>query len=104
MRKIFTAMNTKFDSLLANQTLEHRASSFNQHKNGGGRNNNCSGEGHSSMYQSKFVKFDFSQFNGGKDPTSWVCHGRQLFDFHQTPDGERVPLASFHLEGVKEKE
>lgn len=51
------------------------------------------------MSQPKLVKLDFPRFNGGEDPTSWICRADQFFEFHQTPDGESVPLASFHLEG-----
>ncbi|RWR82124.1 glucan endo-1,3-beta-glucosidase 3 isoform X1 [Cinnamomum micranthum f. kanehirae] len=42
MREMFAAMNAKFDSLLASQTLEYREHAFNQYKNGGRRSKNCS--------------------------------------------------------------
>ncbi|XP_020411536.1 uncharacterized protein LOC109946859 [Prunus persica] len=45
------------------------------------------------------VKLDFPHFNGLEDPTSWICRAEQFFDFHHTPETERVPLASFNLEG-----
>uniref|UniRef100_A0A2N9EXV4 RNA-directed DNA polymerase n=1 Tax=Fagus sylvatica TaxID=28930 RepID=A0A2N9EXV4_FAGSY len=45
------------------------------------------------------VKLDFPKFNGGEDPTSWLCHAEQFFRFHETPPVDQVALASFHLEG-----
>ncbi|TXG64146.1 hypothetical protein EZV62_011140 [Acer yangbiense] len=51
-------------------------------------------------YTPKLVKLDFPRFNGGEDPTSWLCRADQFFQFHATPEVERVALASFHLEGL----
>eukprot|EP00268_Persea_americana_P067416 TRINITY_DN9277_c1_g2_i5.p1 TRINITY_DN9277_c1_g2~~TRINITY_DN9277_c1_g2_i5.p1 ORF type:complete len:202 (-),score=38.09 TRINITY_DN9277_c1_g2_i5:1864-2469(-) len=90
MMEMFAAMNTRFDLLSASQTLDTGENSHNHHKNIGGR---------PGMSQPKLVKLDFPRFNGGEDPTSWICCADQFFEFHQTPEGERVPLASFHLEG-----
>jgi hypothetical protein len=45
------------------------------------------------------VKLDFPKFNGGEDPTSWLCRAEQFFRFHETPPMDQVALASFHLEG-----
>ncbi|KAL4186481.1 hypothetical protein AMTRI_Chr09g14350 [Amborella trichopoda] len=45
------------------------------------------------------VKLDFPKFNGEEDPTSYVCRVVQFFEFHHTPEEDRVPLASFNLEG-----
>ncbi|KAI9199008.1 hypothetical protein LWI28_025853 [Acer negundo] len=50
-------------------------------------------------YTPKLVKLDFPRFNGGEDPTSWLCRADQFFQFHATPEAEKVALASFHLEG-----
>ncbi|KAL4201804.1 hypothetical protein AMTRI_Chr02g260510 [Amborella trichopoda] len=50
-------------------------------------------------YLSRMVKLDFPKFNGEEDPTSWVCRADQFFEFHHTPEEDRVPLASFNLEG-----
>lgn len=30
---------------------------------------------------------------------SWVCRVEEFFQFHRTPNEERVALASFHLVG-----
>jgi hypothetical protein len=40
------------------------------------------------------VKLDFPKFNGGEDPTSWLCRAE-----YETPPVYQVALASFHLEG-----
>ena len=45
------------------------------------------------------VKLDFPRFNGGEDPTSWICRAEQFFRFQDTPTTDQVGLASFHLEG-----
>lgn len=45
------------------------------------------------------MKLDFPRFNGLEDPTSWVCQADQFFEFYQTSEEEKVPLASFNLEG-----
>ncbi|KAK2999353.1 hypothetical protein RJ639_024546 [Escallonia herrerae] len=37
--------------------------------------------------------------DGERDPTSWTCRASQFFYYHQTPEEERVPLASWNLEG-----
>lgn len=50
-------------------------------------------------YIPRLTKLDFPRFNSTEDMTSWVCRVEQLFQQHQTPEEERVALASFHLEG-----
>lgn len=45
------------------------------------------------------MKLDFPKFNGSEDPTRWICRADQFFEFHQTPEDDRTPLASFNLEG-----
>ncbi|KAL5812595.1 hypothetical protein ACOSQ3_027545 [Xanthoceras sorbifolium] len=54
---------------------------------------------HGSHYAPKFVKLDFPRFNGTEDTTSWFCRVDQFFEFNHTPEEDRMPLASFHLEG-----
>ncbi|KAI5316982.1 hypothetical protein L3X38_036689 [Prunus dulcis] len=72
MQEMFAAMNARLDQI--SRTGDGSSSAFN----GGG---------------------DFPHFNGLEDPTSWICRAEQFFDFHHTPETERVPLASFNLEG-----
>ena len=45
------------------------------------------------------LKLDFPKFNGGEDPTSWICKVEQFYHFHEMPAADQVALASFHLEG-----
>ena len=45
------------------------------------------------------MKLDFPRFNGGEDPSSWLCPADQFFQSHDTPAAEQVTLASFYLEG-----
>ncbi|GAV77465.1 hypothetical protein CFOL_v3_20936 [Cephalotus follicularis] len=49
--------------------------------------------------RSKVIKMDFPRYKAEDDPTSWVCRANQYFDYHQTPEDERVPLDSWNLEG-----
>ena len=35
----------------------------------------------------------------GSNPVSWIFKINQYFDFHRTPDDQRVRLASFSMEG-----
>ncbi|XP_042500062.1 uncharacterized protein LOC122078232 [Macadamia integrifolia] len=100
MQNPFAAINTRLDNVTGSH--DHAESSNNQQKrNGGGSNgrqNNTNTIGTAGTYLPKMVKLDFSKFNGSEDPTSWVCRADQFFEFHQTPDEEHVPLASFNLE------
>ncbi|KAL4185219.1 hypothetical protein AMTRI_Chr10g229660 [Amborella trichopoda] len=52
-----------------------------------------------TAFAPRLVKLDFSCFNGEEDTTNWTCRVEQFFQFHQTPEEERVALASFHSEG-----
>ncbi|KAK2983097.1 hypothetical protein RJ640_009836 [Escallonia rubra] len=45
------------------------------------------------------IKMDFPRFNGEEDPTGWSCRASQFFYYHQTSEEERVPMASWNLEG-----
>ncbi|XP_052289930.1 uncharacterized protein LOC127899837 [Citrus sinensis] len=47
----------------------------------------------------KAEDFSIPQFDGGVDPTSWLCRAEQFFEIHETHAADRVSLASFHLEG-----
>ncbi len=52
---------------------------------------------HKTAGAPRLVKLDFPRFNGGEDPTSWICHAEQFFRFYETPLEDQVALASFHL-------
>lgn len=45
------------------------------------------------------LKLNFSRF-GREDSHEWIYKAEQFFDFKSVPPDQRVPLASFHLEGL----
>ena len=47
---------------------------------------------------SRTMKLEFPRFFG-EDPTSWVYKANQYFRYYNTPIGEKLMLASFHMEG-----
>ena len=44
------------------------------------------------------MKLDVPRFDGS-DPSSWVFKITQFFEYHSTPDSERLTIASFYMEG-----
>lgn len=48
--------------------------------------------------QTRYTRVDFPKFNE-EDPLSWTYQAQLYFSYNQTPAGENVALASFHLEG-----
>lgn len=49
-------------------------------------------------FSSKTAKLAFPKYSGD-DPTEWFNRAAQFFEYQGTLDDEKVPLASFHLEG-----
>jgi hypothetical protein len=41
---------------------------------------------------------DFPKYKGVDDPTSWICRVDQFFEFQQTEEGDKLPMAAYHLE------
>nr|GEV68180.1 transposon Ty3-G Gag-Pol polyprotein [Tanacetum cinerariifolium] len=72
------AMNTKI------QALENRDHAGRM---------NASGEPKS------YVKLFFPRFSG-EDPQGWVYQAEQYFEFQKVAEGDRIALASFHLDGI----
>ncbi|KAA8531814.1 hypothetical protein F0562_006469 [Nyssa sinensis] len=101
MADMFEKLSTRMDNLANNTAREHGKSSRAPSQTVGGRqhSNTENGIGSSSSYVPRLVKLDFPRFNGGEDPTSWLCRAEQFFQFQETPEADRVSLASFHLEG-----
>ncbi|KAK2992559.1 LOW QUALITY PROTEIN: hypothetical protein RJ640_010441 [Escallonia rubra] len=91
IQKMISGINTRLESVTNEK--EHGESSRNRRQRSDA---NTGGGGSSGTYLPKMVKLDFSKFHGDEDSTSWAD---QFFDFRQTPDEEKVPLASFNLEG-----
>ncbi|XP_043724096.1 uncharacterized protein LOC122671070 [Telopea speciosissima] len=52
----------------------------------------------SQFHSPRFMRLDVPRFDG-TDPTGWVFKIEKFFDFHSTPDDQRLLLASFHLDG-----
>ena len=46
----------------------------------------------------RLFKLDFPRFNG-TNPSGWIFKANQFFDFHQTPQPQRMQIASFHMDG-----
>jgi hypothetical protein len=44
------------------------------------------------------IKLEIPKFDGS-DPMNWIFKITQFFDYHQTPDAQRLRLASFYMEG-----
>lgn len=62
------------------------------------RGNRMNGSGSNSLTP-KIAKLDFPCYNGGEDPTSWICRVEQFFELQQIPEEDKLPLAAYHLEG-----
>ncbi|GJU68618.1 ty3-gypsy retrotransposon protein [Tanacetum coccineum] len=48
--------------------------------------------------QVRHVKLDFPRFDGS-DPLNWLFHAEQFFTYYETPDIQRLTIASVHFEG-----
>ena len=46
----------------------------------------------------KGFRLEFSCFNG-EDPDSWCYRADQFFEFYDIPEGQRLSIAGFHMEG-----
>jgi hypothetical protein len=44
------------------------------------------------------IKLDIPRFDS-TDPLSWIFKINQFFDFHHTPDDQRLRIAAFYMEG-----
>jgi hypothetical protein len=47
----------------------------------------------------KLAKLDFPKYKGVDNPTSWVCRVEQFFEFQRIEEGDKLPMAAYHLEG-----
>ena len=80
-------LNRLSDVLLANQEPPNQ--------------DNLQREGHEGgrlIVSSKTARLEFSRFLGD-DPTEWFNRVNQFFEFQNTPETQKVSLASYHLEG-----
>nr|GEY45732.1 hypothetical protein [Tanacetum cinerariifolium] len=49
--------------------------------------------------QVRHVKLDFPRFDGS-DPLNWLFRAEQFFTYYETPDVQRLTIASVHFEGL----
>ena len=54
------------------------------------------------MFSSKLARLEFPRF-AGSDPTEWFTWVEQFFDYQDTLVSQKVPLASYHMEGEANK-
>ncbi|XP_027768877.1 uncharacterized protein LOC107005014 [Solanum pennellii] len=52
----------------------------------------------------KHIKLDFSRFCGQEDPWGWMNTCEHYFQHQHTQEEEEIGLASFHLEGIAQRE
>ena len=87
------AMNSKIDDLL------HRTSQLEANQQPPQMPPSSSvGQLPSSYSPVHRMKLDVSRFDGF-DPTGWTFKITQFFEYHSTPDQERLTITSFYMEG-----
>jgi hypothetical protein len=62
------------------------------------RNHAKKTSGHRNSYVPKLAQMDFPKYKGVDDPTSWICRVEQFFEFQRTEEGDKLPMAAYHLE------
>jgi len=50
------------------------------------------------LAQNYILKLDVSRFDG-TDPLGWIFKINQFFEYHGTPEYDRLTIASFYMEG-----
>jgi len=50
------------------------------------------------QYSTTTIKLDIPKFDGS-NPLGWLFKINQFFEFHHTPDDQRIKMASFYMEG-----
>lgn len=53
---------------------------------------------HRGLPQIKPLKLEFRRFDG-VNPEVWIYKANQFYSYYQTPNGQKIFLASFHVEG-----
>jgi hypothetical protein len=87
------ATNSKVDNFISRDSS---MSGENSNARSDGKNHS----GSTSSTTPKSNKLNFPRYDGDEDPTSWICRVEQFFDYQQTEDEEKLPLAAYHLEGA----
>ena len=76
-------------------SFDQGSQGFESQRNGKNMNPNS---GSALLPVSRTMKLEFPRFFG-EDPASWVYKANQYFSYYNTPIGEKLMLASFHMEG-----
>ncbi|KAH0706378.1 hypothetical protein KY285_010880 [Solanum tuberosum] len=100
------AINARLDALtkdLANSKVDSESTDHTS-QNRGWKGKSVVAEGSKSdaggsSFIPRYTKLDFPRFTGQGDPLGWLNRCDHFFRHQQTPDEEKVSLASFHLEG-----
>ena len=94
-------INRLSEALFSNKEGSSRHNHPNN-RDGHSRNNredNLDGlDGGRLVFSSKMAKLEFPRYSGN-DPIEWLNRVAQFFEYLGTTDAQKVPLASFHLEG-----
>nr|GFB86192.1 transposon Ty3-G Gag-Pol polyprotein [Tanacetum cinerariifolium] len=62
-------------------------------------NRDHAGQMNASGKAKPYLKLFFPRFSG-EDPQGWVYQAEQYFEFQKVAEGDRIALASFHLDGI----
>lgn len=95
----YTTLSHTITSLPYNQPRTNHQNPESSQNPGGNRThfNNLIFENQGGIH-SRTMKLDFPKFDGS-DPNGWVFRAQQFFNYHGTPDTQKIHLASFHMEG-----
>ncbi|KAJ8898712.1 hypothetical protein K2173_004846 [Erythroxylum novogranatense] len=96
LEELFSQLNVRMDQLASQSSQGKGKDSETQTPESRIRSSNS---GIIPSYTPKMVKLDFPHFDEKEDATSWICRAEQFFQFHRTPDEDRVEIASFHMIG-----
>jgi len=82
------------------ETLSHQgASGSGENSTSKNRDRGSGGYNTNNNSATKITKLEFPKYSGQEDPTTWICRVEQYFVFKQIEERERLPLATYHLEG-----
>ena len=83
----------------SNAVNEQNGNSSNNRSRNTSEDPQGNNEGRMPMSSSKLDKLDFPQLYGD-DPTEWFRKVEQFFGNQGTPETQKIPITSFHLQGV----
>ncbi|KAK2416226.1 hypothetical protein P8452_61193 [Trifolium repens] len=77
--------------------LIHEALDALMHTKSNGDESSHGGANSNRSFQVRAVKLDFPRFDG-KNVLNWIFKAEQFFDYHNTPDSDRLVISSVHLD------